>query len=175
MKYTADATINAPVERVDLENWFYTLSDTEYQACAKGHKGAGAFVENGVRGTVNVESVGGTLMIQHYREVSAGPRRMEMLSKRSRAYIFHLIPTHITVRWTMTAASKTANSTTFTCTVEAITPAALRILSASIFVPYFLRRHTLEETPLYAADINRKLSRAQHDQLRVTNPIRATH
>ena len=158
MKYTAEATINAPVERVDLENWFYTLSDTEYQACAKGHKGAGAFVENGVRGTLNVENVGGTLLIQHYHEVSAGPRRIDMLSKRSHAYIFHLIPVHMTVHWTMTATRQTANTTAFSCTVEAIMPAPLRLLSASIFVPYFLRKHVREETPLFAADITRKLA-----------------
>jgi hypothetical protein len=159
MKYTAEATIEAPVEEVDLEKWFYTLSDKEYQACAKGHRGAGTFVENGVRGTLNVESIGGTLLIQHYHEVSAGPRRVEMLSKRSRSYIFHLNPTHLGVRWTMTAAPQIADTTTtFTCTVEAIMPAPLRVLSASIFVPYFLRKHVHEETALFAADINRKLA-----------------
>ena len=158
MKYTAEATIDAPVEQVDLEKWFYSLSDKEYQACAKGHRGAGTFVEDGVRGTLNVESIGGTLLIQHYREISAGPRRMEMLSKRSRSYLFHLIPTHLGVRWTMTATPQTANTTAFSCSVEAIMPAPLRLLSASVFVPYFLRKHVHEETTLFAADINRKLA-----------------
>ena len=158
MKYTAEATIDAPVDEVDLENWFYSLSDKDYQACAMGHRGAGTFVDNGVRGTLNVESVGGALLIQHYHEVSAGPRRMDMLSKRSRAYIFHLIPVHMTVHWTMTANPQTANTTAFSCTVEAIMPAPLRVLSASIFVPYFLRKHVHEETPLFAADITRKLA-----------------
>jgi hypothetical protein len=158
MKYTAEATINAPVERVDLEKWLYALSDKEYQACARGHRGSGTFVEDGVRGALNVESVGGTLLIQHFHEVSAAPTRVQMLSKRSRAYIFHLIPTRIEVRWTMTAVPKTANTTTFSCTVEVIMPVPLRILAPSIFVPYFLRKHTFEETPLFAADINRKLT-----------------
>lgn len=84
MKYTAEATINAPIVNVDLATWLYLLSDEEYQACSRGHKGAGTFVENGVRGMINVESVGGTLMLQHYHEASAGPARMEMFSPRRR-------------------------------------------------------------------------------------------
>ncbi|BBX64285.1 hypothetical protein MSAS_34590 [Mycobacterium saskatchewanense] len=158
MKYTAEATINAPIENVDLATWLYSLSDEEYQACSRGHKGAGTFVENGVRGMINVESVGGTLMLQHYHEASAGPTRMEMFSPRSRAYVFRLVPVPIMVRWTMTATRKTADTTTFSCTVEANMPAALRVLAASIFIPYLLRRHVQEETLLFAADIDRKLA-----------------
>src|SRR6185437_7992794 len=71
---------------------------------------AGTFTENGVRGTVNVESIAGTLMVQHYHAVSAEPTRVEMLSKRSRGYVMHLIPVHFLVRWTMTAASRTGDT-----------------------------------------------------------------
>lgn len=165
MKYTAETTIAAPSDQIDLENWLYNLSDEEYQACARGHRGAGTFTENGVRGTINIENVGGTLMIQHYHQVSADAAKVDMLSKRSRAYIFHIIPVHIGVRWTMTATPKTADTTTFSCTVEAQMPSVLRLLAATIFVPYFLRKHVHEEAPLFAADITRKLRRQ-------TNPTR---
>ena len=40
MKFTQQAVINAPVEQVDLEDWLFTLSDSDYQATAKGHKAA---------------------------------------------------------------------------------------------------------------------------------------
>ena len=93
MKFTQQqAVIDAPIDQVDLEKWLFTLSDSEYQAAAHGHRAAGTFTEDGVRGTINVESIGGTLMVQHYHEVSAEPTRVEMLSKRTRAYVFHLIP-----------------------------------------------------------------------------------
>ena len=63
---------------------------------------------------------------------------------------------------------RTANTTAFSCAVEAIMPAPLRLLSALIFVPYFLRKHVHEETPLFATDINRKLvacsAKAQSDR-----------
>ncbi len=107
MKFSHQAVISAPVDRVDLEEWLFTLSDSDYQAAARGHRAAGTFTENGVRGTVNVESMGGTLMVQHYHAVSAEPTRVEMLSTRSHAYVMHLIPVHFLVRWTMTATPRT--------------------------------------------------------------------
>ena len=155
IKYAATATIDAPVDQIDLEHWIYNLSDEDYQACAKGHQGAGAFTENGVRGTINVESVGGMLMIQHYLEVSADASQVDLLSKSSRAYVFHIFPVSVGVRWTMTATPLTADTTTFTCTVETIIPAALRFTTP--IVSYFLRKHVQEETQLFADDITRKL------------------
>ena len=71
MKFNQQAVLNASVDEVDLEKWLFTLSDSEYQAAARGHRGAGVFTEEGVRGSINVESIGGTLMVQHYHAVSA--------------------------------------------------------------------------------------------------------
>lgn len=146
-----------PLGLRDLDKWLFTLSDEDYQAASKGHRAAGGFIQDGIRGTINVETIGGTLMVQHYHEVSAKPTRVEMLSKRTRGYVFHLIPTHFQVRWTMAATPRTANTTTLRCTVEVKMPALLRLAAASIFTPYFLRKHVEEETPLFAADITRKL------------------
>src|SRR5262245_56688622 len=140
MKFTAQAIIDAPIHQVDLENWLFTMSDADYQAASRSHRAAGSFVEDGVRGSINVESIGGTLMVQHYHEVSAEPTRVEMLSKRTRAYLFHLIPVHVAVRWTMTATPRTSDTTTFACDVEVEMPGWLRIAAASIFTPYFLRK-----------------------------------
>ena len=97
-------------------------------------------------------------MVQHYHEVSAEPTRVEMLSKRTRAYVFHLIPVHFLVRWTMTATPRTSDTTTFGCTVEVEMPAWLRVAAGSIFTPHFLRKHVDEEAPNFAADISRKLA-----------------
>ena len=66
MKFNQQAVLNASVDEVDLEKWLFTLSDSEYQATARGHRGAGVFTEDGLRGSINVESIGGTLMVQHY-------------------------------------------------------------------------------------------------------------
>ena len=108
-------------------------------------------------GTVKVESIGGTLMVQHYHAVGAGPTRVEMLSKRSRGYVMHLIPVHFLVRWTMAAASRTTDTTTFDCTVEIEMPTLVRFAARLTGAPYFVRKHVKAEAPNFAADIERKL------------------
>ena len=157
MKHTGTAVLHAPVDRVDLENWLFTLSDAEYQACARGHRAAGTFVQDGVRGTVNVEAIGGHLIVQHYQEVSAKPSRVEMLSKRSRVYLFHLVPATIQVRWTMSATARDAKTSEFRCTVELTMNPLLRVLGALSLLGVAIRSHTLEETKLFGDDIVRKI------------------
>ena len=115
-----------------------------------------------MRGTINVESIGGTLMVQHYHEVSAEPdARGDAVEADPAPTLFHLIPVHFRVRWTMTATPRTSDTTTFGCTVEVEMPAWLRVAAASIFTPYFLRKHVDEEAPNFAADISRKLAAAR--------------
>ena len=81
MKFTQQTVINAPVEQVDLEDWLFTLSDSDYQATAKGHKAAGTFTTDGVRGMVNVESIDNVLIVQYYLKVKADSTHVEMLSE----------------------------------------------------------------------------------------------
>jgi hypothetical protein len=157
MKVSHQAVIHAAADEVNLEQWLFTMSDSDYQAAARGHRAAGTFTQDGRRGSVNVESIGGTLMIQHYLECDAGPRRVEMLSERSDAYLFHLLRVHVQVRWTMTVEPLTADTATFTCDVELDMPLILRVAGALIGTPYFVRKHVAEETPNFVADIERKL------------------
>jgi len=156
MRHTGSVTLNVAASQVDLENWLFTLSDTEYQACARGHRAAGTFVQDGVRGMVNVEAIGGHLIVQHYQEVSAKPSYVEMLSRRSRVYLFHLVPATIQVRWTMSVSARTAESSEFRCTVELTMSPLLRFLGAMSLLGVAIRAHTLEETKLFGDDIVRK-------------------
>jgi hypothetical protein len=56
MKFTEQAVLNAPIDQVDLQQWMFFRSDAEYQQSARGHRAAGTFVDNGVRGVINFES-----------------------------------------------------------------------------------------------------------------------
>lgn len=159
MKFNQQAVLNASVDEVDLEKWLFTLSDSEYQATARGHRGAGVFTEDGLRGSINVESIGGTLMVQYYHAVSAQPERVALLSTRTRGYVFHLIPVLFLVRWTLTARPRTSETTTFSCTVEIEMSPLTRLAAALIATPYFLQKHVDEETHGFATDIERKLAR----------------
>jgi hypothetical protein len=61
----------------------------------------------------------------------------------------------------MTVAPRTADTTTFSCTVEAELPAAFRLPAKLMGLDYFVHKHTDEETLGFAADITRKLRARQ--------------
>lgn len=62
------ATISLPVELIDIADWLLNLPDTEYQRCAPpDHIAAGSSTtDDGQPMSINVEMIGGTLMVQHY-------------------------------------------------------------------------------------------------------------
>jgi hypothetical protein len=68
VKTEKTATIHAPVERVDIADWLLHLPDAEYQRCAPpDHIAAGTtMTDDGRPISINVEVIGGTLMVQHY-------------------------------------------------------------------------------------------------------------
>ena len=152
----ARMTLDVPTTEVDLENWLFGLSDEEYQACARGHHAAGVFNDEHGRGMVNVESIGGNLIVQHYRAVRAERTNVEMYSAASRVYLLHLVPVAASVRWTLTATPKTASSSEFTCTVDVDLHPVLRVLSRLMALGTFLKRHVDEETRGFVADVSRK-------------------
>ncbi len=156
MRVVHAVPLRMPIDAVDLEEWVFTLSDEDYRAASPNHLAAGVTNSSGVRGTVNVESIGGTLIIQHYREISVGARRFELLSPGSRGYLFHMIPIPIEVRWTMAAESRGPGQSTLTCTVDFNLSPILRLLSVTIATGYFVRRHVRGESYGFARDMERK-------------------
>src|SRR5207244_2655438 len=59
--------INAPIEKIDLPTWAFALPDKEYQGCSPAHVAAGfTTAPDGTRMSINVEVIGGSLMVQHY-------------------------------------------------------------------------------------------------------------
>src|SRR5690348_6443157 len=63
------AIINAPLDKIDIPAWCFSLPDDEYQGCSPAHFAAGATTApDGRRMSINVEVIGGTPMVQHYVE-----------------------------------------------------------------------------------------------------------
>jgi hypothetical protein len=149
-------TLHVSSDEVDLEAWLFGLSDADYQACAKGHQGAGAFADEQGRGTINVESIGGHLIVQHYRPVQADRSYVELHSPASRVYLFHLVPVAAGVRWTLEVTAASATSSDFACTVRVDLPPVLAVFARLSLLGYFLGRHVDEEARGFAADIARK-------------------
>ncbi len=66
------AIINAPFEKIDIPKWCFTLPEDEYRRCSPAHIAAGfTTAPDGRRMSINVETIGGSLMVQHYVETLA--------------------------------------------------------------------------------------------------------
>src|ERR1700730_2564643 len=66
---SCSAVVKAPIEFVDISTWLFNLPDGEYQRCSPAHIAAAATTtDDGRRMSINVETIGGGLMVQHYVE-----------------------------------------------------------------------------------------------------------
>jgi hypothetical protein len=76
------ASIDAPIERVDISAWLFNLPEAEYQRCCPpDHISCGTTsTDDGKRMSINVEMIGSTLMIQHYVAEVATPTLCRMVS-----------------------------------------------------------------------------------------------
>jgi len=152
----AHTPLDVASDRVDLEAWLFALSDADYQACASGHRGAGVFADDRGWGMINVESIGGNLIVQHYRAVHADRSSVEMHSPASRVYLMHLAPVTAGVRWTLELTATDAAASELTCAVDVELPGGLARLAGLSLLGHFLGRHVEEETRGFAQDIRRK-------------------
>jgi hypothetical protein len=164
MKRSSMTVIDQPADRIDLAQWLSTMSDRDYQACSQGHRAAGTFREGGTFGMVNVESVGGHLLVQHYLAKEATANHVLMHSTNTRVYVLHIFPFTIEVIWTLGVERRDSQTAEFTCTVEARMPAPLRFVASLGLLPLFLGWHVQEETPRFASDIARKVSEGSQPQ-----------
>jgi len=78
---TVIATIRAPMDKVNIGDWLLHLPDAEYQRCAEAHIAAGSSTtEDGRPMSINVESIGDALVVQHYVAEIYGPHFCRMVS-----------------------------------------------------------------------------------------------
>lgn len=99
---------------------------------------------------VNVESIGGTLLIQHYATQMAASDRVTMESKATGAYIMHVFQVSTGVVWQMKIRADGANASRFECTIDIDFPRPIRILGYLVGAPRSIRRHLVEETNGFA-------------------------
>jgi hypothetical protein len=63
------AIINASIDKVDIPEWCFGLSEQEYQGCSPAHIAAGfTTAPDGKRMSINVEIIGGSMIVEHYIE-----------------------------------------------------------------------------------------------------------
>jgi hypothetical protein len=164
-KSVAEATIHAPLAAIDLTDWVFTLTDSEYQACSKNHLAAAVtLTPEDKRMSINVENVG-NLMVHHY---------VEDVTERSRCRLVSLSDSigpdigssvKVVVLWMFVAEVIDSGTTRFTNSVEvrsapgyleALENRGVPFVKASEAAQQALRAHNAEETPLFARDIEHK-------------------
>ncbi len=79
-------------------------------------------------GMVNVESMAGALLIQHYRTELLQPDHVQLYSAASRGYLMHLVPFHLKVGWEMQVFSVTPDASMLRCTINVQNPARVRFV-----------------------------------------------
>jgi putative intracellular protease/amidase len=78
---TVTATIHAAIEKVDIADWLLHLPEAEYQRCAQAHLAAGySTTDDGRPMSINVETIGDALVIQHYVAEIHEPHFCRMVS-----------------------------------------------------------------------------------------------
>jgi hypothetical protein len=157
------ATINAPTEKVDIPAWCFTLSESEYQACSPAHCSAGATTApDGRRMSINVEILGGSLIVQHYVEEVARPDHLRLVSASD---VFTPTGrTKIGVIWDLVARKIDDKTCEFTNTVHSSATPELTDFLGKQGIPWEVFKaarkpiseaHNRQETPLFAKSIER--------------------
>src|SRR5262245_11131882 len=160
---SVSATIHAPIENVDIPSWCFTLPEVEYQACSPAHCAAGTTTSpDGRRMSINVEIIGGSLMVQHYVEEIAQPDHLRLVSNSD---VFTPTGrTTIAVVWDLSVKRIDDCTTEFTNSVHSsATPELLDFLGRH-GIPFDVFRagrrpmseaNNRQETPLFAKSIER--------------------
>ncbi len=164
---TSTFHINAPTADIDITDWLFNVDELEYINCtpaSKAHLSAGlTHAPDGKRMSINVEDVGGALVIEHYNEVIS-----ERLHCRVQSISDLLIGREYTttrVIWELIANHKEGDHHEFVNNVWVHTTPHYDAFLDSHSIPYEAARqgfqqaldaHNAEETPNFAAAIERK-------------------
>lgn len=166
----AEAIIAADWRAIDLAEWVFTITSSEYQACSKNHIAAGSSrTPDGKRMSINVEHVG-NLMIQHYVEDLATRSHCRLISMSDSIGPSIDSYTKVIVVWEFQVEALDNNTAKFTNRVEVrstdaylemLTKRGVSFAQASQSSQAAVAAHNAEETPLFAKDIERKAKQGQ--------------
>ena len=157
------AIINAPIDAIDIPEWCFNLPEREYQGCSPAHISAGfTTAPDGTRMSINVEIIGGSLMVQHYVETLG---RKDRLVLDSDSDVFTPTGrTTIHVTWELSVRDIGEGKCEFTNRVRSYATDEMMTFLARQGIPFDQFRaqrqpasiaHNQGETPLFAASIER--------------------
>jgi len=155
------STINASIEMIDLPAWIFGLADDEYQRCSPTHVAAGtSHSPDGRRMSINVEVLGGSVLVSHYIEEISDKHHVRVASVSD-----SFTPTGRTtlqVTWDMSVKAIDSNKCQFTKYVHSKPTEEFLGFLAKQVIPFEQFRqarqpvseaHNRQEKPLFAASI----------------------
>ena len=158
---TVTAIMHVPLEKVNIADWLFTLPDAEYQRCSHAHIAAGTTTtDDGRPMSINVETIGDALIVQHYVAEVKEPALCRMVSisdatnKNGR--------TKVKVEWTLRARKIDDQTTEYTNQIHAsatdefmafIEEHGVTLEQAAAARQSASDAHNREETPNFAASI----------------------
>ena len=155
------ALIKAPIDKIDIPAWVFSLPEAEYQACSSAHVSAATTkAADGRRMCINVEVIGGSLMVQHFVEEISEKHHLVLTSTSD---VFTPTGrTTINVTWELRAKPIDASTCEFTNRVHTSPTDDLTNFLARQGIPFEQFRamrspaseaHNRAETPFFAASI----------------------
>jgi hypothetical protein len=161
---TVTATIHAPIEKVDIGNWLFHLSDAEYQRCSQAHIAAGTTTsDDGRPMSINVETIGDAFVVQHYIGEVRQPHFCRMVSISDS--ISPVGRTKLQVVWELSAKKIDEASCEFTNHIHSSAISQTLAFLEEHGIPFKTARdarqqashaHNQEETPKFAKSIERR-------------------
>jgi hypothetical protein len=161
---TVTATIDAPIEKVNIAAWLFHLPDAEYQRCAHAHIAAGTTTaDDGRAMSINVETIGDALVIQHYVAEIREPQLCRMVSISDS--ISPAGRTKLQVIWELSAKKTDDRTCEFTNHIHSSAIDDTLAFFDQHSIPFERARdarqqashaHNLEETPNFAKSIERE-------------------
>lgn len=158
------AVINAPIEKVNIADWLLHLPDAEYQKCSTHHIAAGTTTTyDGQPMSINVETIGDALIIQHYVAVEARPDYCCMLSISDA--LTQNGRSKVQVKWELRATKIDENTCEYSNEIHAtatenfmdfIKEHGITLAQAAAARQKASDEHNHEETPLFAKSIEHK-------------------
>ena len=162
--------INAPTADIDITDWVFHCGDQEYIDCtpvSHAHLSAGFTTSpDGKPMSLNTEYIGGSLICEHYNQVIGEKLhcRLESISDNLIGGVF--TTTHVI--WELIAKHVDGDHHEFTNNVWVHTTEKFEQYIEALRIPYETARHNYqtsveahnqEETPYFAAAIERKALR----------------
>ncbi len=164
---TSEFHINAPTADIDITDWLFNVGDLEYIDCtprSRSHLSAGfTRAPDGKRMSINVEDVGGALIVEHYVEDVSEKLHCRVQSTSDLLFGREYTTAHVT--WELIATPEAGRRHKFTNNVWIHTTEKFEQYMEAHRIAYEEARHNFqqavdahnaEETPFFAAGIERK-------------------